>query len=58
MEFEPGVPIDLNAAQIEAVKSDIGVALMPCDRDEKGRARLITDEVDVEQEAPNDAIPV
>lgn len=51
IKFEPGQPVDLNSKQIEALRADIGVALMPCDRDEKGRSRVIGDEVDAESEA-------
>lgn len=48
LRFEPGEPVELNSKQIEALKPDIGVALMPCERDSKGRTRLIGDEVDTE----------
>lgn len=50
LSFVTGVPVELNASQIEALKSDIGVALIPCERDNKGKVRLITDEVEPETE--------
>lgn len=47
MVFEPGVPVEVNQKQFESLKADIGIALLPCERDEKGRARAITDAVDM-----------
>jgi hypothetical protein len=51
-EFSPGVPVDLSAAEVEALRSDIGVALVPVDFDEKARPRVITDEVVPEETEP------
>jgi hypothetical protein len=44
-EFVPGVPVELDGRTIEAMKRDIGKALLPCEVDERGLARIITDEV-------------
>jgi hypothetical protein len=52
LEFSPGVPVDLSAAEVEALRSDIGVALVPVDFDEKARPRVITDEVVPEETEP------
>lgn len=51
IEFDPGVPVDLTANEVESLRSDIGVSLMPVELDEKARPRVITDEVDVAEEA-------
>ena len=48
--FKPGEPVDLSPAEIEAVRSDIGVCLMPIEFDSKGRTRLITDAVEIAEE--------
>jgi hypothetical protein len=53
LNFEPGVPVELTGSQLDSLKSDIGVALMPCERDEKGLPRIITDEVVSEHEEAN-----
>jgi hypothetical protein len=45
MEFTPGVPVDLTAAEVDMLRADIGIALMPVDFDEKARPRVITDDV-------------
>jgi hypothetical protein len=52
LEFSPGVPVDLSSAQVEALRPDIGVALVPVDFDEKARPRVITDEVVPEETEP------
>lgn len=43
--FEPGTPVDLTTHEIECLRSDIGVALMPVEFDEKARPRMITEDV-------------
>lgn len=53
LAFVSGQPVELNAAQIEALKADIGVALIPCERDKKGKCRMITDDVEPEIEETN-----
>ena len=59
LEFMPGVPVDLSAAEVEALRSDIGVVLVPVDFDEKNRPRVITDEVLPEETEPvNEPKPV
>lgn len=59
LEFLPGVPVDLSAAEVEALRSDIGVALVPVDFDAKARPRVITDEVLPEEtELANEPKPV
>ena len=59
LDFLPGVPVDLSAAEVEALRSDIGVALVPVDFDEKARPRVITDEVLPEETEPaNEPKPV
>ena len=45
LEFTPGVPVELTAAEVDALRSDIGVALQPVEFDEKARPRVITDDV-------------
>jgi hypothetical protein len=52
LEFSPGVPVDLTAAEVEALRPDIGIALLPVDFDEKARPRVITDEVVPEETEP------
>jgi hypothetical protein len=52
LEFSPGLPVDLTAAEVEALRPDIGIALLPVDFDEKGRPRVITDEVVPEETEP------
>ena len=44
-EFVPGIPVELDGRTIEAMKRDIGKALLPCEVDERGLARVITDDV-------------
>ena len=46
MEFQPGVPVDLRPSDVDLLKADIGVALMPIHRDEKGRPRVIGEDVE------------
>lgn len=53
IRFEPGEPVELDSKQVEAIKADIGVALMPCERDSKGRPRFIDDEVEAQVEETN-----
>jgi hypothetical protein len=55
-EFSPGVPVDLTAAEVEALRSDIGVALVPVDFDEKNRPRVITDDVTPEETEPTNEL--
>lgn len=43
--FKPGEPVDLSAADLEGVRADIGIALLPVGFDEKARPRPITDDV-------------
>jgi hypothetical protein len=38
--FEPGMPVGLDSAQMEAVLDDIGHALVMVDMDERGRPRI------------------
>ena len=52
LEFSPGLPVDLTAAEVEALRPDLGIALLPVDFDEKGRPRVITDEVVPEETEP------
>jgi len=52
LKFERGVPVDLTKHEIEALRSDIGSALVPVELDAKGRPRIITDEVDPPEEQP------
>jgi hypothetical protein len=49
LEFAPGVPVDLTAAEVDMLQADIGIALMPVDFDEKARPRVITDDVIAEE---------
>lgn len=39
--FQPGAPVDLDAATIDLLKDDIGKALLPVAFDEKGRPRIL-----------------
>lgn len=55
LEFSPGVPVELTAQEVEAVRADIGIALQPIEFDEKARPRVITDEV-VAEEPAKDAV--
>ncbi len=50
VEFTANTPVELTAAEIEAIKSDIGAALVPIEFDEKARPRVITDDVSVAEE--------
>lgn len=54
LEFTPGEPVELSAAEVEALRTDIGPALQPVEFDEKARPRVITDDVIAEdtQEEP------
>lgn len=45
LEFTPGVPVELTPAEVDALRSDIGVSLQPVEFDEKARPRVITDDV-------------
>lgn len=57
MVFEPGVPVELSSAEAEALRPDIGIALVPIEFDEKARPRVITDDVipeSEEVETPNE----
>lgn len=38
--FEPGIPVDLDSTQMEAVLDDLGYALVMVDIDEKNRPRI------------------
>lgn len=53
-EFVPGVPVELDGRTIEAMRRDIGKALLPCEVDERGLARIITDDVISSTEAVDD----
>jgi hypothetical protein len=55
MEFQPGVPVDLKPNEVELLKADIGVALMPIHRDEKGRPRVIREDVEPVESVADDA---
>lgn len=55
LEFTPGVPVELTPAEVDALRSDIGVALQPVEFDEKARPRVITDDV-VADESPEQSI--
>lgn len=57
LEFSPGVPVELTAAEVEALRSDIGVALQPIEFDEKARPRVISDEVEVDEPAEQSVEP-
>ncbi len=48
--FNPGEPVKLSAATIEAMKTDLGNALLPVELDEKKRPRIITDDVVTDDE--------
>jgi hypothetical protein len=52
LKFTPGEPVELTAAEVDALRSDIGPALQPVEFDEKARPRVITDDV-----IPDDAQP-
>ena len=51
LEFKPAVPVDLTPFEIEQLKSDIGLALVPVEFDEKARPRVITDDVVADEAA-------
>jgi hypothetical protein len=51
LEFSPGVPVELSAAEVDALRGDIGVSLQPIEFDEKARPRVITDDVIAEDTA-------
>lgn len=42
--------MDLTPAEIDQIKSDIGLALLPVEFDEKARPRVITDDVIADEE--------
>lgn len=46
LEFSPGVAVELTVAEVEAVRGDIGVSLLPIDMDAKNRPRIISDDVE------------
>lgn len=50
LTFAPGEPVEVDARQIEALRPDIGVCLVPVERDAKGKIRTITDDVVPETE--------
>jgi len=58
LEFNPGVPVDLTPSEISALQSDIGVALVPVEFDEKARPRVITEDVVAEELQPGVVIDV
>ena len=58
LEFKPGVPVDLTPSEISALQSDIGVALVPVEFDEKARPRVITEDVVAEELQPEPEQPV
>jgi hypothetical protein len=58
LEFVPGVPVELNARQIDGVKGDIGTALYPVERDGRNKVRVITDEVDAPEVIADGSLPV
>lgn len=43
MEFLPGVPVELRAADIDLLKADIGPILSPIFRDARGNPRVLRD---------------
>lgn len=43
--FTRGVPVELTPTEVDALRKDIGTALVPVEFDAKGRPRVITDEV-------------
>lgn len=57
LEFSPGVPVELTAAEVESVRSDIGTALQPIEFDEKARPRVITDDVVADEPAEQSIEP-
>ena len=47
LEFQPGVPVELSSEICKALLPDIGVALMPIERDERNKPRVISmDDID------------
>ena len=57
LEFSPGVPVELTAQEVDALRSDIGPALQPIEFDEKARPRVISDEVEVDEPAEQSIEP-
>lgn len=57
LEFSPGVPVELTPSEVDALRSDIGVALQPVEFDEKARPRVISDEVEVDEPAEQSIEP-
>ncbi len=43
--FTRGIPVELTPAEVDALRSDIGPALVPVEFDAKARPRIITDDV-------------
>jgi hypothetical protein len=43
MEFEPGVPVELSANEIDLLKSDIGKALHPVMRSASGKPKVLSE---------------
>ena len=41
--FEPGVASEVEDREFEALKPDIGIALLECKLDKKGKARVVND---------------
>lgn len=50
VQFLAGCPVEVSDDELEALQPDIGVALFECERDEKGRPRLV-------ESAPSPAEP-
>ena len=49
LEFEAGIPVEVNASQLEQLSPDIGLALVLVRVDEKDRPRVLWDETDAAQ---------
>lgn len=47
--FTRGVPVELTAAEVDALRPDIGPALVPVEFDAKGRPRVISEDVEVDE---------
>lgn len=57
LEFSPGVPVELMAAEVDALRKDIGVALQPIEFDENARPRIITDDVVADESSEQSGEP-
>lgn len=57
LEFAANTPVELSAAEVDAVASDIGKALVPIEFDEKARPRVITEDVIAEDEPVEEPAP-